>query len=669
MLTNSLFARAEQDWNLDEIYRAVIELKIKDNKAKDLSNREKIILSSLLCSYHPDIIARQLPGASYEENLDRAWEIYDYLQKIALEKLKLADNTSYDLSSLISFLSATEFKKNNSISKTGDKDLHLDGSFTGQIISSRDKEAINTKTNASFEIKSSSKPNIATVTRKNELQTNSYVSKEKQPQSGAIVPRDWQVLDTDIDRFPTLNRWNTIGGMVIIGSIGIAAILAATIKYDVVVRAEGTIRPEGETKLVQATREGKIKDIRVKENQVVKRGQIIASLDDSELRGELKQMTDDIQQSQLELIQLQEIINTLEVQIAIEAVKGDRIIDSTAAQLEQAQTKRQQEQLTTQAQVVEAVAQLNIARRELAKAQTELQSFEASLNSTKAALVAATSKRDRYQKILNSGAISQEQFEEVQLAVQKEAENLKSQQASLLGQKQTIEGQKQQVEVAKAQLSRARTTANIDDTEIAIAEQAIEREKATKNSTVTSYIRQKQELLQQKIELEKQITQKKQQAKQLNKNIEQSLLKATADGKILELNLRNQNQVVNPQDTITQIVPDTASLLIKAKIEPKDRQRIDVGQSAKLKINACPYPDYGVLAGTVTNISADTITSSDNQQTYYTADIFPAAPSLVQNNQTCQLESGMSVNANIITKAETPLQFLLRQSRLIVDRG
>ena len=96
---------------------------------------------------------------------------------------------------------------------------------------------------------------------------------------------------------------------------------------------------------------------------------------------------------------------------------------------------------------------------------------------------------------------------------------------------------------------------------------------------------------------------------------------------------------------------------------------IEVGQSAQLKIDACPYPDYGVLMGTVTNISADTITSSDNQQTYYTLDIFPAATSLIQNNQTCQLESGMSVDANIITKAETPLQFLLRQSRLIVDRG
>ena len=113
MLTNSLFVRAEQDWNLDEIYQAIIELKIKDNKAKDLSNREKLILSGLLCSFHPDIIARQLPGASYEVNLDRAWELYDYLQKIALEKLNPAEKINYDLFSLITLLSATEFKKNN----------------------------------------------------------------------------------------------------------------------------------------------------------------------------------------------------------------------------------------------------------------------------------------------------------------------------------------------------------------------------------------------------------------------------------------------------------------------------------------------------------------------------------------------------------------------------
>lgn len=337
--------------------------------------------------------------------------------------------------------------------------------------------------------------------------------------------------------------------------------------------------------------------------------------------------------------------------------------------MRQTQTKYQQDSLTTQAQIEEADAQLNIARQELAKAQTELRSFQASLSAAEAGLIAAKSKRDRYQKILNSGAISQEQFDEAQLAVQKEQENLKSQEASLLGQQQTIEGQRQQLKVAQAKLSQAQATSITvtDNTPIEIAKQAIEREKATKNSTVTSYIREKKDLVQQKIALEKQILQKQQQTEQLEENIKQSILRATADGKILELNLRNQNQVVNPQDTITKIVPHTANLIIKAQVKPKDRQRIDVGQLVKVKINACPHPDYGVLTGKVNNISADTIKLSENEPVNYTIDVIPNTSTLIQNHNTCQLQLGMTADASIVTKAETPLQFLLRQSRLVRD--
>ena len=667
MSGDKLFDRAEVNWDLAKIQQEIIDLKVKENKSEELDNTEKIILCGLLCSYHPEIIARQLPIGSYDNILKKTWQIYGYLQQIAIEQLHTNINNDCDLSTSISILSVSGFKKNCNSLAIAQK------SYSSN---QQTKQPYNDKvgTNLKHQKNSHAGTDTETATPIRDRQTKVAFPNQKagaleQFNNRSIVPVNRESFSLQTDYFPSLNRWNTIGGTITIGFIGIAAILAGTMEYDVVVKTEGAIRPQGEIKLVQATREGKIKAIAVEENQTVKRGDIIAALDDSQLQNERQQLLEEVRQSGREKAQLQERINLLETQIAIEAQKSDRLIDSTIAELQQTQAKYQQDSLTAQSQIEEANAQLNIARQELAKAQTELVSFKANLNATEAGLISAKSKRDRYQKILNSGAISQEQFDEAQLTVQKERENFKSQSASLLGQQKTIEGQRQQLKVAKAKLAQAQAAADFstDDTPIQIAKQAIEREKATKNLTMTSYLREKKDLVQQKIPIEKHISQKQMQIKQIEENIARSILRATADGKIIELNLRNQNQVVNAQDTITKIAPDTTNLIIKAQVNPKDRQRIKVGQSVKVKINACPYPDYGVLTGKVNNISADTIKSSENEPVSYLVDVVPNALTLVRDRKTCQLQLGMIADASIITKAETPLQFLLRQSRLIRD--
>lgn len=57
----------------------------------------------------------------------------------------------------------------------------------------------------------------------------------------------------------------------------------------------------------------------------------------------------------------------------------------------------------------------------------------------------------------------------------------------------------------------------------------------------------------------------------------------------------------------------------------------------------------------------------NSKQKYYSAEILPTAETLVKGKKKCQLRSGMEATADIITKAETPLQFLLRKARLITD--
>jgi multidrug efflux pump subunit AcrA (membrane-fusion protein) len=90
-----------------------------------------------------------------------------------------------------------------------------------------------------------------------------------------------------------------------------------------------------------------------------------------------------------------------------------------------------------------------------------------------------------------------------------------------------------------------------------------------------------------------------------------------------------------------------------------------------LRVSAYPYPDYGTLAGAVRAITADAITPQSNAITshtpYYEVTIQPEKLSLQKDNQSYFIEPGMEVTADIITKEETLLTFILRKARLITD--
>jgi multidrug efflux pump subunit AcrA (membrane-fusion protein) len=65
-------------------------------------------------------------------------------------------------------------------------------------------------------------------------------------------------------------------------------------KYKVTVKAPATIRPAGELRIVQAATAGTITHIAVKKNQVVKTGDVIATIDNSRLQTRKSQLQSNI---------------------------------------------------------------------------------------------------------------------------------------------------------------------------------------------------------------------------------------------------------------------------------------------------------------------------------------------------------------------------------------
>ncbi len=480
---------------------------------------------------------------------------------------------------------------------------------------------------------------------------------------------------------PSIDRWIKFGGILIAATLGLAIPLASKAKYKETVKAQASLRPAGELAIIQAATEGQILNIAVKENQAVKQGDIIATIDDSRLQTQKNQLETNIEQAQQQLVQIKAQISTLDRQIESETDRINRAIASAEAELERRRREYRDKQLTTDAEVREAEANVRVAQKDLQRAKAEINSSQANLKSVEASYLAAHSKHKRYQSVAAQGALSLDHLEEAKLAVEQQQQAVVSQQATVAMQRETVAQLQEAVAAAKARLERAKTYLNPSQAEIAIAEANIAQEQASGRSTLATLDKEQQALLQQQLEIDKQLKRDRHELRQVKINLNQTKITAPVEGNITGLALRNSSQTVRPGEQVAQIVPSNAALEVKTKVSPKDISKLEVGQDVQIRVSACPYPDYGTLKGQVKAISSDTITpqaqgnsannlvpqQGNNLGAFYEVTIEPKSLTLGKGNNLCSIQLGMEGRADIIAREETALQFLLRKSRLMVD--
>lgn len=447
-----------------------------------------------------------------------------------------------------------------------------------------------------------------------------------------------QVQDNEF--LPPLGRWTTLGGMVMLSAMAIAIAIASVVKYKVTVKAEANVRPTGELRIVNAATEGSIMSISVKENQTVKTGDAIATIDDSRLQTKKSQLQNSIQLQQLQLVQIDGQINALNRQILAETEKSDRVVAAAEAELSGRSRDYRDKQTTTATDVLEA---------------------QANVKAAEAGLKAALTKRNRYASVAKQGALSQDQFEEAQLAVRQ---------------------QSQAVSAAKAKLHRAIAVLNPSNAEVAIARSRIAQEKATGTANIATLNKERDASIRQRIEIQKQLDGDSRELAQVNIELSRTVITATSDGIISKLKLRNNSQTVSAGEEIAEIVPSNAPIVIKAAVALQDKNKLKAGQNVQMRVSACPYPDYGTLKGKVKAISPDAITPQANGAnttestvasqkatvaSFYQVTIEPENLTLGRGGHQCAIQLGMEGTADIISREETVLQFFLRKARLIAD--
>ena len=616
----SLFSAATLNWDLIKIYQAIETVSLQP-----LSRLEKIILRGLLCGYSPRQITAVCKRESEELIIDLVWQLYNYVEIVG----NFPQQSIQNYQNISLKLAALGYKKNNNTILLSSIDTRIEEIFNGgrhtsdPYLEKNKSGRIEKKT--LYRTLSETEPKTITVA----------------DSPAAIIPAQHNslpVVEAD-DFMPTIDRWTRLGSVFLLGSVAIVIALSAFTPYNVTVQAPAKIRPAGGLKIVEAETAGTVLDIAVKGNQKVKKGDVIATIDNSRLATQKSQLESNIQQATLQLQQIQAQITTHNSRLLAETDRNNRMIASAQAELDRRRREYQEKQITT---------------------TTEVEEAEANLKAAKAALSAARSKLKRYQAAAAEGALSKNQLEEVQV---------------------TVEEQEQAVEANQARLKRALATLDPIDAEVAIALENIAQEKASGQATLAALKQEKEALIQQKIEIDQERSRDRQELQQIEKDLNQSAIKATADGILFQLNLRNSGQTVTLGEEIAQIAPLSNSLFIKALIPAQEIDKVKIDQRVQMKVSACPYPDYGTLKGVVSNIAPDSISAQDNSSSFnnskipaqnlaagfYQITIKPENLALGQGKNKCSLQSGMEGRADIIAQEETVLQFLLRKARLVTD--
>jgi HlyD family secretion protein len=136
-------------------------------------------------------------------------------------------------------------------------------------------------------------------------------------------------------------------------------------------------------------------------------------------------------------------------------------------------------------------------------------------------------------------------------------------------------------------------------------------------------------------------------------------IRAPQDGIVLESKVHTVDGVVTAGEPIMLIVPESDTLRVEAKVNPRDIDRLYIGQIASLRFTSFDVRTTPEIDGTVTQISADTTTDQRTGTSYYTVRIALASDQ-IKRLGAVKLIPGMPVEAFIQTGDRTLISYLTK---------
>ena len=407
----------------------------------------------------------------------------------------------------------------------------------------------------------------------------------------------------------------------------VATIWSAWAKLDEVTRGEGKVIPSKQLQVIQNLEGGIVKEIFVREGQMVKVGQELLRIDDTRFRS-------DFREKQQELVSMQGDVARLRAEIASLSISNDSALPW-----------REQVALNEQSIIFpagyEKVFPENVARQKGA-----LQENVSNLNN---------------QLVIMGQQIEQKENEI--LEINNKIRTL-SRSVGLASREVEInrplvkEGIVSQVDLLKMQRQLNDMQGELENARLLLPKQnSLLREAILKRKDVAFKFR---------VDAQKEMEEKQSRLSQLNEGqvglqdrVSRTSVTSPVNGTIKTLKVNTVGGVVQPGMDIVEIVPSEDNLLIEAKVLPKDIAFLRPGLTAMVKFSAYDFAIYGGLHGKLEHISADTI-QDEKGNAFYLVRVRTDRSFLGSAAVPLPIIPGMMASVDIVTGKKSVLEYLMK---------
>jgi membrane fusion protein, adhesin transport system len=380
---------------------------------------------------------------------------------------------------------------------------------------------------------------------------------------------------------------------------------AALARVDEVTKGDGRVVPSRQLQVLQSLDGGVVEQILVHEGDKVEAGQVLLTIDPT-------RATSAVADSAAQGFALEARVARLRA-----LAQGTTFLPPTASS-DQERALVEGEKKLYDSRVTELQTQVAIVKQQLSQHEQELTEMQAKRAAAQRALELSTQELNQTRPLLATGAVSE---------------------VDILRLEREVTKNKGDVDQAAAQIGRVQamiqeSSRKIQETELAFRNEA-GRDLAEAVGKLNAL---------------------NQGAPGLADKVQKAQVRSPVRGRVQRLLANTVGGVVQPGKDIVEIVPLDDSLVLDARVQPRDIAFIHPGQKANVKFTAYDFSIYGGLDADVENISPDTVID-EKGNAYY---VVRVRTHLARFDEKLPIIPGMTAEVDILTGKKTVLSYLLK---------
>jgi adhesin transport system membrane fusion protein len=389
-----------------------------------------------------------------------------------------------------------------------------------------------------------------------------------------------------------------------------ALVWAYFANIDEVVKGSGKVIPSNQVQIVQNLEGGIVDRLLVREGDVVAPGQILLRIDDTRFGSSLKE-------SRVRFLNLE----AKAARLKAEAEGAGQIPDFPPSVINESPDIARREQRLFEERKGQLAASLDVLTQQFTQRQHQINELEAKARKISRNLALTSEELQLTRPLVDKGAVS-----EVEIL------HLRRQVNELRGERE----------------------------ETRSAAQRLESELAESKSKIGELkLQRRQEARAELNDILAELGTLSAGNEALEDRVDRTSVRTPVKGVVNKLLVNTVGGVVQPGMDLVEIVPLDDSLVVEARLSPRDIAFVRPDLAAKVKLSAYDFAIYGGLDAKVEHISADTF-MNERDEPYYLVRVRTEKTELQRDGEPLPIIPGMTADVDILTGKKTVLSYLLK---------